>query len=70
MKTEWMLIGLIFTAFVYGQSAGAPPVPMAGNVTLPVDDYNQLVELAARATGGVPRRRSITRSKAPIFSFR
>jgi len=54
MKTKCMLIGLAFSTFVLGQTAGAPPIPAAGNVALPLDDYNQLLELAARTPRALP----------------
>ena len=54
MKTEWMLIGLMSAVLVHGQTGGALPVPTTGNVTLLLDDYNQLIELATRTPKGLP----------------
>lgn len=54
MKTGWILIGLLSSVLVHGQPGGALPVPIAGNVTLPLDDYNQMIELAGRTPKGLP----------------
>ncbi len=44
----WMLILPGFAAAA--DDVALPPVPASGNVTLPLDEYNQLVELASKPT--------------------
>jgi hypothetical protein len=44
MRTNLLLAALVLTTG-FAQNL---PVPAAGNVTLPVDDYNRLTELASR----------------------
>lgn len=41
----WMLI---LPGFAKADDAALPPVPASGNVTLPLDEYNRLVELASK----------------------
>jgi len=45
----WMLVLPGFA--VAADDVALPPVPAAGNVTLPLDEYNRLVELASKPTG-------------------
>ena len=44
----WMLILPCFAAAA--DDVALPPVPASGNVTLPLDEYNRLVELASKPT--------------------
>lgn len=44
----WMLVLPCFAAAA--DNAALPPVPAPGNVTLPLDEYNRLVELASKPT--------------------
>jgi hypothetical protein len=44
----WMLVLPGFAAA--SDDVALPPVPAAGNVTLPLDEYNRLVELASKPT--------------------
>ena len=44
----WMLVLPGFAAAA--DNAALPPVPAPGNVTLPLDEYNRLVELASKPT--------------------
>ena len=48
MKTR--LVAIVMSAAALGALHAEinPPLPAAGNVTLPIEDYNKLVELAAR----------------------
>ena len=58
---------LLFPEFLLAEEKVAPPVPSSGNVTLSLDEYNRLLELAskptrrrnayrgARGTGGISR---------------
>jgi hypothetical protein len=39
---------LLFPGFAIADEKSLPPVPAAGNVTLPLDEYNHLLELASR----------------------
>ncbi|HXY23323.1 MAG TPA: carboxypeptidase-like regulatory domain-containing protein [Candidatus Acidoferrum sp.] len=39
---------LLAPGFLYADETPAPPVPSSGNVTLPLDEYNRLLELAAK----------------------
>ena len=41
----WMLV---LPGFAAADEIAAPPVPASGNVTLPLDEYNRLLELASR----------------------
>ena len=41
---------LVFPALVVAEEKSAPPVPATGNVTLPLDEYNHLLELASKPT--------------------
>ncbi|HUJ30978.1 MAG TPA: carboxypeptidase-like regulatory domain-containing protein [Candidatus Acidoferrum sp.] len=43
---------LIFPATAFAQERNVIPVPSPGNVTLPVDDYNRLIELANKPVKG------------------
>jgi hypothetical protein len=57
MKKITLVVAFLmsFPAFaqdVFAQDKVAPPIPQAGNVTLPLDEYNRLLELANRS----PRR--------------
>ena len=42
----WMLVLPGFA--VAADDVAPPPVPSAGNVTLPLDEYNRLLELAGK----------------------
>src|SRR5947199_9263996 len=44
----WMLVLPGFAAAA--DDAAPPPVPSSGNFTLPLDEYNQLLELASKPT--------------------
>ena len=50
MRTALLMIGMcgIAALLVTGQEPDALPLPGSGNVTLPLDEYNKLVELAGR----------------------
>jgi hypothetical protein len=41
----WMLV---LPGFALAEEKTLPPVPAAGNVTLPLDEYNRLIELASK----------------------
>lgn len=47
MKTRLLLASLAVSGFALSQPRPALPIPAAGNVTLSLQDYNQLVERAA-----------------------
>jgi hypothetical protein len=46
---------LLFPEFLLAEEKAVPPVPSSGNVTLPLDEYNRLLELANK-----PRRKTDT----------
>lgn len=48
MKKNLFVLLLILPGFVLAQEKTVPPVPSPGNVTLPLDEYNHLVELASK----------------------
>ena len=48
MKKLFLAVALLASSPVFGQDMIAPPVPPVGNVTLPLDEYNRLLELAAK----------------------
>jgi hypothetical protein len=52
MKTIVLAVALLVSIPVYAQDKIAPPVPQPGNVTLPLEEYNRLLELANKS----PRR--------------
>lgn len=41
---------LLFPEFLLAEEKAVPPVPSSGNVTLPLDEYNRLLELANKPT--------------------
>lgn len=41
---------LLFPEFLLAEEKVVPPVPSSGNVTLPLDEYNRLLELASKPT--------------------
>lgn len=43
------LCGLLMAGGIRADDRSTPPVPAAGNAAIPLDEYNQLIELAARA---------------------
>ena len=43
------LCALFLSVGMWADDRSTPPVPAAGNVSIPLDEYNQLVELASRA---------------------
>jgi hypothetical protein len=43
-----LLVALTIAAAGLAQEKSGPPLPAAGNVTLPLDEYNRLIELAAK----------------------
>jgi hypothetical protein len=48
MKTTIWLFGCILVGTMMAQEKGSLPLPDSGNVTLTLDEYNKLVELAAK----------------------
>lgn len=48
MKRSLLALTLIASFTVFGQEKGGLPLPASGNVTLPLDEYNRLVELAGK----------------------
>jgi hypothetical protein len=48
MKTAPWYLMVAFSAVAYGQDKAALPLPASGNVTLPIDDYNRLADLASK----------------------
>jgi hypothetical protein len=48
MKRHLILWMLIASVAVLGQDKGSLPLPASGNVTLPLDEFNRLVELAGK----------------------
>ena len=46
MKTSLLVLLLAAPAAVLAQSAGGPALPPSGNVAVPLEEYNKLVELA------------------------
>lgn len=47
-KALSLAVALWMAAPLFAQDKIAPPVPQAGNVTLPLDEYNHLLELAGK----------------------
>jgi hypothetical protein len=45
-KLRYLIVGLAAVAFA--QDKSAPPLPASGNVSLPLDEYNRLVDLAGK----------------------
>ncbi|MGB6597334.1 MAG: hypothetical protein WBE70_09440, partial [Candidatus Acidiferrum sp.] len=43
------LLALLTSVPAWGQDMLSPPVPAPGNVTLPLDEYNRLLELAGKS---------------------
>jgi hypothetical protein len=52
MKKSLLAVVLLMGIPAFGQDKVNPPVPQAGNVTLPLEEYNRLLELANKT----PRR--------------
>jgi hypothetical protein len=52
MKNSLLTVAFLMSVPAYAQDRIAPPVPPPGNVTLPLDEYNRLLELANKS----PRR--------------
>jgi hypothetical protein len=52
MKKSLIAVVFLIGVPLFGQDKAALPVPQAGNVTLPLDEYNRLLELANKT----PRR--------------
>jgi hypothetical protein len=52
MKNSLLAVAFLMSIPAFAQDRIAPPVPPAGNVTLPLDEYNRLLELANKS----PRR--------------
>ena len=52
MKSSLLAVALLISIPALAQDRIAPPVPPEGNVTLPLDEYNRLLELANKS----PRR--------------
>ena len=48
MKARAMILAFALAACASAQDRAAIPVPASGNVTLPLDEYNKLLELAAK----------------------
>ncbi|MGC1618333.1 MAG: carboxypeptidase-like regulatory domain-containing protein [Candidatus Acidiferrum sp.] len=48
MKKIFLAIALLTSMPVWGQDMISPPVPPTGSVTLPLDEYNRLLELASK----------------------
>jgi Carboxypeptidase regulatory-like domain len=49
MKKNILVLVLILSAAAIAEQKGGLPLPDSGNVTLPLDEYNRLVELAGKA---------------------
>lgn len=49
ITTAAALCALFLSVGMWADDRNTPPVPGAGNVSIPLDEYNQLVELASRA---------------------
>jgi hypothetical protein len=52
MKNIVLAVAFLMSVPAFAQDKIAPPVPQAGNVTLPLEEYNRLLELANKS----PRR--------------
>jgi hypothetical protein len=52
MKNSLLAVAFLMSVPAFAQDRIAPPVPPAGTVTLPLDEYNRLLELANKS----PRR--------------
>src|SRR4029077_13074435 len=52
MKKFLIAVAFLMSVPAWGQDKINPPVPQAGNVTLPLEEYNRLLELANKT----PRR--------------
>jgi hypothetical protein len=48
VKSISLAVALSIAAPLFAQDKVAPPVPPTGNVTLPLDEYNRLLELASK----------------------
>ncbi|HYK89559.1 MAG TPA: carboxypeptidase-like regulatory domain-containing protein [Acidobacteriota bacterium] len=49
MTRHMLVLMLMIPATLLGQDRGSLPLPAPGNVSLPLDEYNRLVELAGRS---------------------
>lgn len=54
MKKIFFVLALLASFPVWGQERMIPPVPGVGDVTLPLDEYNRLLELAGKSPKKVP----------------
>src|SRR5579859_6240702 len=54
MKKIFFVFALLASFPVWGQERMIPPVPGVGDVTLPLDEYNRLLELAGKSPKKVP----------------
>ncbi len=52
MKKSFLAVAFLMAVPAFAQDKLTPPVPQAGNVTLPLEEYNRLLELANKS----PRR--------------
>lgn len=48
MTTKLMCLTVALSAIAFAQDRAALPLPASGNVTLPLDEYNRLVDLAGK----------------------
>src|SRR5487761_1037683 len=48
MKNLFLAVALLTGAAAWGQNRLTPPVPPPGDVSLPLDEYNRLLELAGK----------------------
>ena len=48
MRRSLLILMSVVSLTVFGQEKSSLPLPTSGNVTLPLDEYNRLVELAGR----------------------
>ena len=48
MKTRLLMVLLVLCSVVMAEENSTLPLPNSGNVTLTLDEYNKLVELAAK----------------------
>jgi hypothetical protein len=49
MKNSLLAVAFLMSVPAFAQDRIVPPVPPAGNVTLPLDEYNRLLELANKS---------------------
>src|ERR1700730_4896475 len=48
MKMSVLVLMLVLSVTLFGQEKSGLPLPSSGDVTLPLSEYNRLVELAAK----------------------